>query len=121
MGKHFVAERSELPDGEHVVIELEGRDVGVYNVDGTYYAYTSWCPHHGGPLCEGKVSGTTEAEFDRETLRTSREWTKDGEIVICPWHHWQFDLTTGRGVHDEDQRLPAHDVEVEGDEIYVVF
>lgn len=66
-----VAETKDLPPGESIVVEHAGERVALFNVDGRYYAISECCPHAGGPLSEGYVSGTT---------------------VMCPWHGWTFDL-----------------------------
>ncbi len=72
--------------------------VALYNVDGTFYALDGVCPHAGGPLGEG-------------TLR--------GNIVTCPWHGWQFNVTNGQNCLNA--RLPhtCYKVKVEGDGVYV--
>lgn len=119
MGEHVVAAADEIADGERIVVELEGRDVGVFRVGDDYYAYTNWCPHQGGPICEGPVSGTTRESFDRETLESDLEWVREGRILVCPWHGWQFDLVTGAGVHDDGLSLPTHPVRVEDGRVVV--
>ena len=119
MGEHVVAEAAELAAGDHLVVELEGREIGVFNVDGEYVAHTNWCAHQSGPVCEGQVSGFQEASFDRESLETTYEWTKEGEVVACPWHGWEFDLITGECYSKDGVRLISHGVRVEDGEIVV--
>lgn len=123
MGDHVVAAADELDDGDRILVELEGRFIGVYNVGGEYYAYTDWCPHQGGPVCEGELAGTTRITFNRDTLEYGvdgiREWVKDGEILRCPWHAWEFDVLTGEAVHDDRIRLLSHPVTVVDGDIVV--
>lgn len=123
MGDHIVAEEGEIESGEHILVQLEGRFVGVYNVDGEYYAYTDWCPHQSGPVCEGELKGTTDISFDRDTLEYGvegqREWVKDGEILRCPWHAWEFDILDGTAMHDEDIALISHTVNVDDGNVVV--
>lgn len=109
----------ELPEGERKIIEIEGKEIAVFNIDGEYHACVNWCPHQGGPICEGKLTGTTDAEFDRESLDYSLEWIKDGQIVMCPWHAWEFDVTNGESGHDKDVSLITYPVTVENDSIIV--
>ena len=86
---------SELPPGERRIVEVEGlpHDVGVFNVDGDYYALANVCPHHLAPLCEGTITGEMIAEHvgDFQLIR-------DGEIIQCPWHGWKFDIRDGTSV-----------------------
>jgi nitrite reductase/ring-hydroxylating ferredoxin subunit len=123
MTEHIVAEAGEIDNGEHLLVQLEGRFIGVYNIDGEYYAYTDWCPHQSGPICEGELKGTTEISFDRDTLEyesdSIRKWVKEGEILRCPWHAWEFDILSGEAIHDDAIRLISHDVFEEDGEIVV--
>jgi len=119
MSEHVVAEAGEIGDGERLIVQLEGRDIAVFYVDGEYHAYTNWCAHQSGPCCEGTLTGTMTASFDRDSLETSLEWTGEGHILNCPWHGWEYDVTTGECLSRNRVRLPAHDVEVRDGEIVV--
>lgn len=116
---HVVARADEIGDGDHIVVEVEGTEIGVFNIDGEFYAYTNWCPHHGGPACDGQKFGTTDAEFDREELEMTFEYVMEGQILRCPWHAWEFDVTTGETLHANESRLIDHDVRVEDGEVVV--
>jgi len=119
MAEHRVAAAEELADGEHMVVELEGLDIGVFRVDGEYHAYTSWCPHQGGPICEGSLMGTTEATHERGEPGFTLSWVKEGEVLRCPWHAWEFDVLSGECLHDDDYRLLSHSVRVEDGDVVV--
>jgi nitrite reductase/ring-hydroxylating ferredoxin subunit len=119
MADHAVAKADEISEGESIIVQLEGREIGVFKINGRYHAYTNWCGHQGGPVCEGPLDGTTEATFDRDTLETEKRWTKENEILVCPWHGWEFDATSGECLSDEKMRLPEHDVGMENGEIIV--
>ncbi len=114
---HVVAAAEDIDEGEHVVVEVDGREIGVFNVGGEYHAYTNWCPHHGGPVCDGSIDGTTEANFDRETLERDLEWVKEGQVLRCPWHAWEFDVTSGESLHSDQYELIGYDVNREGDDL----
>lgn len=112
----LVISKAEIPDDEPFHAQVDGRAISVYRIDGEYYAYANWCPHQGGPACEGTITGTTEGTYDPETQETSVEWVKDGEVIVCPWHTWEFDVKTGECLHSTKQKLRAYDV-VESDEV----
>lgn len=114
---HVVADVEDLPPGEHEVVEVDGNEVGVFNVGGEYRAYTNWCPHHGAPVCTGSVHGTTEASYDREELELELEWVKEDRVLLCPWHGWEFDLVSGETLHSHPSRLVDHDVHVEDGQV----
>jgi len=112
MAKHIVATVAELPPGQRKIIEVNGVSIGVFNVHGTYYALRNRCPHQGAPLCLGNLKGTTLPSAPGEYI-----WAREGEILRCPWHGWEFDVTTGRSIFNPHKVLvKAYEVSVEGPE-----
>jgi len=109
MARHLIGLVSEVPPGERKTVEVEGRSIGVFNVHGTFYALRNSCPHQGGPLCLGSIKGMTLPSPPGEYV-----WARDGEILRCPWHGWEFDLTPGRAICEPERtRVRAYEVTVE--------
>jgi nitrite reductase/ring-hydroxylating ferredoxin subunit len=112
-----VAETTELnADGSRVITEVDGQEIAVFHHDESYYAVLNYCIHQAGPLCEGGMSGNYEIDEDEW------DWSYDDEekFIVCPWHGWMFDITTGVSPKDDRYAVPTYDVEVEGEDIYVV-
>jgi nitrite reductase (NADH) small subunit len=114
--RHVVCHASEIPVGGRRIVELDGRSVGVFNVAGRFYALHNGCPHKGGPLCEGRVCGTT-LPTDDHAFRYGRE----GEIVRCAWHGWEFEIATGRALADPRVRARTYAVIVEDARVVVTL
>ena len=93
MARHIVGPVSELPPGERKIIQAGNRTIGVFNVAGEFYAVRNTCPHQGAPLCKGHVTGTTLPSQPGEYI-----WAREGEILRCPWHGWEFDITNGKSI-----------------------
>ena len=53
--RHVVARVADIPPGERLIVDIAGRSIGVFNVDGRFYALRNSCPHQGGPLCLGRT------------------------------------------------------------------
>lgn len=103
-----VCPAEDLAPGERRIVEVDSLSIGVFNVDGEYYALNNVCPHQLAPLCEGRITGTVQSDRVGEY-----EWEKDGQIVQCPWHHWEFDITSGESVFNPHKvRTRTFDVEV---------
>jgi nitrite reductase/ring-hydroxylating ferredoxin subunit len=113
---YVVAQVEDLPMGTHKIVQVRGREIGVFNVAGRYYALPSNCIHQNGPLCRGSVSGTVESSAEGGWKPT---WVREGEIVICPWHTMEFDITTGRCLAEPRRRIPTYQVTVVDSEIWV--
>jgi 3-phenylpropionate/trans-cinnamate dioxygenase ferredoxin subunit len=109
VASHVVGTTEEIGPGQRKIVEIDGRSIGVFNVDGRYYALRNTCPHAGAQLCEGTLSGLV-------TSRAPGEYTyeREGEILRCPWHGWEFDVTTGRSWFDPARiRVRSYETTVE--------
>lgn len=76
MGRILVGKESELQPGTMRKVEVPGGDeIVVANVGGKLFAMRGLCHHQGGPLAEGELNGN---------------------VITCPWHGAQWDVTTGK-------------------------
>ena len=106
--RHVVGRVEDVPPGERTLVEIDGRSVGVFNLGGEFFAIRNACPHAGGPLCAGVLSGMVVSDEPGEYTYLRR-----GEFVRCPWHQWEFDVRTGRSWFDPaSTRVRRYDVTV---------
>jgi 3-phenylpropionate/trans-cinnamate dioxygenase ferredoxin subunit len=102
-----VAPVGEIPAGGRKLVEAEGKRIVVFNLGGEFYALSDRCPHQGGSLCAGLLSGHVESSAPGE-YRYSRR----GEMIRCPWHYWEFDIRTGKSWFDpkrvQVRQFPTH-------------
>lgn len=91
--RYRVCTVGELPPGSRKIVEIDGKSIGVFNVNGEFYALRNICPHQFAPLCLGKVTG-----YNAPSEVGVYDWCREGEIVRCPWHAWEFDIKTGRSI-----------------------
>ena len=98
MALERAAKLSEIPVGSIKEVQVAGTPVALANVGGKLYAIHNTCLHRGGPLGQGELEGT---------------------VVTCPWHGWQFDVTTGKAVMNPAAGVGCFQTEVQGDEVYV--
>jgi len=109
MPRHVVARAADLPPGSRKLVEIGERAILVLNVEGELFALSDRCPHKGGSLSHGKLTGAvTSPEPGRYA------YSRRGEILRCPWHGWEFDVRTGRSWCDPRRmRLASYAVSVE--------
>ena len=106
---HPICRVSELRPGERRLVEVGRRSIGVFNLQGEYYALRNLCPHQGAPLCRGIVTGTARSSEPGQFI-----WERDGRILRCPWHGWEFDITNGQSVFNPHRlRVRSYHVTVE--------
>ena len=91
-----------------------GRTIGVFRLDGDFFALADRCPHRGAPLCSsGQVVNAVEGVGDAARV------TREAALVRCPWHKWDFDIASGRCTVDARMRVRRYPVRVEGDDLVV--
>ena len=112
--KHVVAAVGEIPPGGRKLVTAGGRAIVVFNLGGEFFALANRCPHRGGSLCHGRLTGLVQSDEPGEY-----HYSRRGEIIRCPWHAWEFDCTTGFATYSETLRVPKFPVRIEGDEILV--
>ncbi len=95
-----VATTADIPPGTGKAVEVAGKAIAVFNCDGAFYAIDNTCLHRGGPLGEGALSGST---------------------VTCPWHGWEYDVTSGACTMDSSVKVQRFDVKVEGQDVLVAL
>ncbi len=92
------ARKDEIPAGSIREFQVEGATIAVANVEGKFFAINNTCLHRGGPLAEGELNG---------------------KVVTCPWHGWQYDVTTGKLTMNPTVGVNCYPVEVRGDDVFV--
>ena len=111
---HAVCATADLAPGERRIVELAGRSIGVFNVNGRFYALHNRCPHKGGALCAGRITGTV-----LPTTGRSFTYGREGEIIRCPHHGWEFEIATGRALADSRVCARTYPVSVETGQVVV--
>jgi nitrite reductase/ring-hydroxylating ferredoxin subunit len=114
--KYVVGSPADVPVGKRKIIDIPRLgEVGIFNIRGEYFAVKNVCPHMGGPMCAGRLTGTTQPVF-HPGRRPEPEWTRDGEILRCPWHGWEFDIRTGKALFSDRTRIATYDVRIAPDD-----
>tara|TARA_B100000408_G_scaffold130155_1_gene114767 strand:+ start:1079 stop:1387 length:309 start_codon:yes stop_codon:yes gene_type:complete len=100
MGRIIVAKTNEIKPNQIKQVSIDGKDIVVINIDGSYFAINDTCTHAGGSLSEGKV---------------------EGSIITCDWHGAQFDCKSGKLVKfpAKINDLESYSVVIESDTIFV--
>ncbi|HEX6386144.1 MAG TPA: Rieske (2Fe-2S) protein [Anaerolineae bacterium] len=112
--RYVVCRADDLAPGERKIVDVDGKSVGVFNVGGRFYALLNYCPHNGGALCRGPVTGTTLPTDKYEYV-----YGREGAILRCAWHGWEFDIATGESLIDPHIRARTYPVSVENGEVVV--
>jgi len=93
-----VASVDEIPEGERKIVMIGDLSIGVFHHKGQWVAIRNHCLHRGGPVATGRIEGDT---------------------LICPWHGYQYDLTTGQQVNDPSTKLDLYKVTIRENKVYL--
>ena len=109
MSKYVVFPLKDLPPGSRKVVNIGGRPIVIFNIKGEFFALLDRCPHQGGQLSRGQLTGLVEASEPGKYC-----YSRPGEILRCPWHGWEFDVRTGKSWCDPSRiRTKSYNVDVE--------
>ena len=114
----------EIPPGQRkLVVPFRGRaGIGVFNIDGAFYALRNLCPHKSGPLCTGFISGRMVADLPPTTPdEGGLAYADEGQIIRCPWHLWEFEIATGACLVDPGVRVKTYPVLIDDGQIIVQY
>ena len=93
-----VASDVDVPLGQSRGVTVEGKEIGLFNVEGDVFAMDNLCPHRGAPLSDGRMNGAH---------------------IVCPWHGWEFDVRRGGLVMDPNRCQKTYPVQKRGGEVFV--
>lgn len=93
-----VATKSQVSPGSGIKVEVKGKEIALFNIGGNFFAIDDTCQHRGGPLSEGSCQE---------------------QVVTCPWHGWEYDVTTGACLTNPEVNQTRYEVKVEGEDILV--
>jgi nitrite reductase/ring-hydroxylating ferredoxin subunit len=119
VGAHRVARFDDLPLDRGLVVEVEGRNIGLFRVGEEVRAILNTCPHQGGPVGSGGIFPSVCAKVVDRRLT---EWLDHERLVVtCPWHGWEFDLRTGINTADPRRRVRMFETSVEDGDVLVML
>jgi nitrite reductase/ring-hydroxylating ferredoxin subunit len=93
-----VALVSSIPQGRGLCIQVNGKEIALFRVNGGIYAIDNLCPHEGGSLADGEIKG---------------------KIVTCPLHAWTFDACTGCGIEPGDAQVARYETRIEKEDVFI--
>jgi nitrite reductase (NADH) small subunit len=93
-----VAKVNDVPPGQGKTVQVAGKNIALFNVDGSFYAVDDTCLHRGGPLGEGELTG---------------------HLVTCPWHGWKYDVRTGISITNPAAKVNCYETKIEGEDLSI--
>ena len=98
MVEYSVGNLADIPEDRGIAVQAGRRTIALFRVGREVFAVANTCPHKGASLCDGTL-------------------VKEERVVRCPWHHWNWQLATGKLEVDPSQGIRTYQVALEGDEV----
>jgi len=95
-----VGKPADIPKGESKVVDVNGQMIAIFHVEGKFFALNNTCAHQGGPLGEGLV---------------------EGKQVTCPWHGWEYNVSSGQCKNNPGQQVDSYPVKIEDGKLFVAL
>lgn len=111
-GYQPILEISEIPPGERKIVTVRGKEIGIFNIEGTFHAFLNLCPHMGAPLCKGRLEKEMCAQKPGTFIPDTRT------VLRCPWHRWEFDIESGKSIFNDSVRVKKFPIKIKADTIY---
>ena len=118
--ERFVGPIDGIPEDACRIVDVNGTEVGVVKFRGQVYAYENRCLHQGGPVCRGEILGRLEEMLGPDRAIWTRRFSTERIHLICPWHGWEYDLTSGVNVADRRLCLRRFQVVVRDGDVFLV-
>ncbi len=116
----YVGQEADFGERDRKIIVRGELEIGVFRIDGAFYAYENNCVHQGGPVCQGKILGKVEEMLGEDMTSKGLRFSETDIHIVCPWHGYEYNLKTGRHPGDRRVRLKPYEVKVDDGEVYVV-
>lgn len=115
----YVGKASEFAERDRRIVVQDELEIGVFHIEGEFYAYENNCVHQGGPACQGRIINKVEETLADDKTSLGLSYSEDEVHIVCPWHGYEYNVRTGRHPGRNDVRLRPFDVSVEGDDVIV--
>ncbi|MEE8348169.1 MAG: Rieske 2Fe-2S domain-containing protein [Acidobacteriota bacterium] len=119
MEQLLVGKEGDFENKDRKILVHGELEIGVFRVDGEFFAYQNQCSHRGGPVCQGKILEKVEEILAEDQTSHGMKFSDESIHVICPWHGFEYNLRSGVNAGDERLRLKKFPVTVEAGSVYV--
>lgn len=119
MHSYSVGRADQFQEGERRVVVCGDKEIGVFKLDGEFFAWHNRCAHLGGPVCQGRVLKRVLEPLNEDGSSLSLQFDERETHIICPWHGYEFSIRTGLHPANPRWRLHKADLEIRDGEIYV--
>jgi len=95
MAEYMAGNVGDYADGDRKVVVCGDSEVGVFRIDGAFYAWHNRCAHRAGPVCQGRIMKRVLEPVAHDMTTRSQQYDDAESNIVCPWHGYEFSIKTG--------------------------
>ncbi len=115
----YVGSEADFDERSRKVIVKDALEIGVFRVNGNFYAYENHCAHQGGPVCQGQLFQRVEENLAPDRTSLGMKFSEEHTHIVCPWHGYEYDIETGAFPANRKMRLRKFEVTLRDGDVYV--
>ena len=101
------------------MVDIAERTIGIFRVGGSLHAWDNICPHQGGPVCQGTILPRVVEKLAADSKASTGFAFDSGDLhIVCPWHGFEFTISTGRHAGGGPHHLRKVNVDESEGEVY---
>ena len=119
MAEYMAGNVSDYAEGDRKVVVCGDSEVGVFKIDGEFYAWHNRCAHRAGPVCQGRIMKRVLEPVASDKTTRSQQYDDAESNIVCPWHGYEFSIRSGFHQGNSRVRLRKAELTIRDGEIYV--
>jgi len=121
MTEYRAANLGDFKEGSRLLLKCGDAEIGIFLVDGKFYAWHNECAHRGGPVCQGRIMRRVVEPVDSDGAVRALEYHAQDTHIVCPWHGYEYNVKTGEHPGHAAMKLRKASVTVRDGGVYVSF
>jgi nitrite reductase (NADH) small subunit len=119
MPEYSAGKVTAYADGDRKVVDCGESEVGIFKIDGEFFAWHNRCAHRAGPVCQGRIMKRVIEPVAEDKTTRSQAYDPAETNIVCPWHGYEYSIKTGCHQGNSRIRLRKAQMTIRDGEIYV--
>jgi nitrite reductase (NADH) small subunit len=121
MTEYRAGNLGDFKEGGRLLLKCGDAEIGIFLVDGEFYAWHNECAHRGGPVCQGRIMRRVVEPVARDGTVRALEYHAHDTNIVCPWHGYEYNVKTGAHPGHAAMKLRQARVTVRDGGVYVAL
>ena len=119
MPEYSAGKVTDYAEGDRKVVDCGEQEVGIFRIDGEFFAWHNRCAHRAGPVCQGRIMKRVLEPAASDKTTRSQAYDEAESHIVCPWHGYEFSIRSGFHQGNSRVRLRKAELAIRDGEIYV--